>query len=175
MTRKGKGNDDYNEEKRTHWEIRRKLPKPPKTAEQLRIRRHYDNNKEKISARNKLRYTKNKEHFKQRSTERRVETYYKVFKLKYKKSCKMCGYSDFRALDFHHVDPSTKIDTIAQLCNRSVAWHRIETELKKCEIICSNCHRIEHYGDVRVNDFRKRYELEHGPSESTQDRVSKEE
>lgn len=54
-----------------------------------------------------------------------------------------CGESDPNCLDFHHKDPSQKD------ANLSVAiahWgiERLQLEMEKCEIICSNCHRKLH-------------------------------
>ena len=58
-------------------------------------------------------------------------------------SCVRCGYNEHpAALQFHHTDSSTKEFNIGQVANR--AWDIIETELNKCELICANCHCIEH-------------------------------
>ena len=64
----------------------------------------------------------------------------------YKKqcACAKCGDNRFYVLDFHHVNPDNKIDTIARLCTRSskqATWD----EVKKCICLCSNCHREFHY------------------------------
>lgn len=45
--------------------------------------------------------------------------------------------------DFHHVDETTKDRSIVTLFNLS--WPRIEAELVKCVMLCSNCHRIRHF------------------------------
>ena len=58
--------------------------------------------------------------------------------------CARCGFDGHpAALEFHHkTGTADKEFTIGSVSNRS--WPRIEKELKKCELICSNCHRIEH-------------------------------
>jgi len=43
------------------------------------------------------------------------------------------------AMDFNHLDHSTKICNIAQLYGKSK--ERIDAEIAKCELICANCHR----------------------------------
>jgi hypothetical protein len=44
---------------------------------------------------------------------------------------------------FHHRDPKQKLFNIGnQLTNKS--WKRIVTEAKKCDMICANCHEMEH-------------------------------
>jgi hypothetical protein len=54
-------------------------------------------------------------------------------------ACVLCGYSKcLRAMDFHHLDPSTKRFNIASSHNRS--WEALRLELDKCMLICSNCH-----------------------------------
>ena len=54
-------------------------------------------------------------------------------------ACVLCGYSKcLRAMDFHHLDPSTKRSNIAPSHNRS--WEALRLELDKCMLICSNCH-----------------------------------
>jgi hypothetical protein len=57
--------------------------------------------------------------------------------------CIDCGYNDHpAALEFHHKEPSEKEFSIGMVANKS--WASIEKELKKCELVCSNCHKIKH-------------------------------
>lgn len=58
------------------------------------------------------------------------------------KSCSVCGFSDIRALDFDHIDPDGKRFSIARAINERYSWDEIAKEIKKCRILCSNCHRI---------------------------------
>lgn len=56
--------------------------------------------------------------------------------------CNRCGFDNPAALEFHHKDSSEKDFTIGNVANKS--WDSIVDEVKKCELLCSNCHRIEH-------------------------------
>ena len=58
------------------------------------------------------------------------------------KSCENCKFGDIRVLDFDHIDPATKRFSIARGINEAYAWEEILKEIKKCRILCSNCHRI---------------------------------
>jgi 5-methylcytosine-specific restriction endonuclease McrA len=59
--------------------------------------------------------------------------------------CVVCGYArNLAALEFHHVNPRSKL---FQLDMRSLAnrnWDEIEIEAKKCIVLCSNCHAEHH-------------------------------
>ncbi len=63
--------------------------------------------------------------------------------LKAGRRCRDCGNDDPRVLDFHHRDPSAKSFKIA-----TKAWQvseaRLLEEVAKCDVLCANCHRIEH-------------------------------
>ncbi|QDP62759.1 MAG: hypothetical protein Tp158DCM1229571_73 [Prokaryotic dsDNA virus sp.] len=63
--------------------------------------------------------------------------------LKKKLKCNHCGYSDYRAIDFHHTQ-GDKEANISTMVRYGYAWSRIEDELNKCIPLCCNCHRIEH-------------------------------
>jgi 5-methylcytosine-specific restriction endonuclease McrA len=57
--------------------------------------------------------------------------------------CLRCGYNKcLRALHFHHVDPASKEFGIADK-GSTRAWSKTEAELKKCILLCSNCHAEE--------------------------------
>lgn len=59
-------------------------------------------------------------------------------------ACSKCGYNKcIAALDFHHL--GDKDATIKELMHLS--WKRIEAEVKKCIILCANCHREEHFNE----------------------------
>lgn len=57
-------------------------------------------------------------------------------------ACKGCGYTKcIAALEFHHRDPREKDFKISA----SLSWEVIERELSKCDLLCANCHREEHF------------------------------
>ena len=61
--------------------------------------------------------------------------------------CSKCGYcKNYSALEFHHVDPSQKDFDFNTGRRRS--WDKLLVELKKCILLCSNCHKEEHHPDT---------------------------
>lgn len=69
--------------------------------------------------------------------------------VEYKKTlfCHRCGFADYRALDFHHLDPKQKDFSVADFVSRGASLAKIKKEIEKCIVLCSNCHRVEHYSD----------------------------
>lgn len=52
--------------------------------------------------------------------------------------CAICGYNKcFRALQFHHIDPSTKSFGIGKT---SRSLKQLREEATKCVLLCANCH-----------------------------------
>lgn len=62
--------------------------------------------------------------------------------------CKYCGESEPVVLDFHHKDQNKEYN----IANKVVAysWERLLVEIKKCEVVCANCHRKLHAGILNV-------------------------
>ena len=72
--------------------------------------------------------------------------------------CQNCGYNRcYQALDFHHINPQEKDFSFGQIIGSPTAWKHIEKELKKCRLICANCHAEIHEGILRLSNgkFRK--------------------
>ena len=59
--------------------------------------------------------------------------------------CLDCGFVTSYAVvyDFHHRDPAKKDFGIASCRGRS--FESLKSELEKCDLLCSNCHRIRHW------------------------------
>jgi hypothetical protein len=53
--------------------------------------------------------------------------------------CCICSEKDPRCLDFHHKEGSNKVMTVSQMC--SFGKEKLFSEIEKCVIVCSNCHR----------------------------------
>ena len=64
--------------------------------------------------------------------------------LSYKDShqCVFCGESRAVCLDFHHRRPSEKLFSISACSGYSLA--KVKVEIRKCIIVCANCHRVLH-------------------------------
>lgn len=61
--------------------------------------------------------------------------------------CSSCGYDKYSgALDLHHRDPREKDVKFRSM--RSWSWERIVEEIKKCDLLCKNCH-AERHADMR--------------------------
>ena len=63
--------------------------------------------------------------------------------LKRSRACVRCGFDNPCALEFHHRDPAQKAFKISEKA-WSYSWERVLEEVEKCDVLCSNCHRIEH-------------------------------
>ena len=63
--------------------------------------------------------------------------------------CCDCGYKrNIAALEFHHVNPEEKLFGIDLRKCSNLQWDRLVEEVKKCILICSNCHRERHNPDL---------------------------
>ena len=80
---------------------------------------------------------------------RRKNNLIKVFDSK----CCICGFDKFQqALEFHHVKPEEKE---FQICGSNAVTKALEKqliEMRKCILVCSNCHKGIHQGYYQVPD-----------------------
>lgn len=70
--------------------------------------------------------------------------------------CQCCGYDKcITALEFHHLDPLKKDFSFGDNTNRS--WQNTKEELKKCILVCANCHREIHSGLIDNNKLQSSF------------------
>ena len=55
--------------------------------------------------------------------------------------CIDCGGTNILTLEYDHRSPELKYDNIATLVARG-SIRKLKEELKKCDVVCANCHRI---------------------------------
>lgn len=68
--------------------------------------------------------------------------------------CSACGYDkNYAALEFHHLDPKEKEFDFGKM--RQYKWETIISELKKCILLCSNCHRETHHPEAFIKQDAK--------------------
>jgi 5-methylcytosine-specific restriction endonuclease McrA len=57
--------------------------------------------------------------------------------------CSICGYNKcVDALEFHHKNPKEKEFKLGS--GNTMSWEEYKNELKKCILVCSNCHKEIH-------------------------------
>jgi len=60
--------------------------------------------------------------------------------------CADCGEKYlYYVMDFDHVR-GKKLFNVGRLVNRGTSLKVLQTEMDKCDIVCSNCHRIRTFG-----------------------------
>ncbi len=58
--------------------------------------------------------------------------------------CEICGYDRcMEVLEFHHLSKSDKNFGLSEK-GYARSWKRVKKELKKCVLLCANCHREIH-------------------------------
>ena len=132
-------------------------------------KKYKEKNGDRIKEKRKLRYEKNKEKSKLSSYKWRkdnknrwdnyIRPYLKTYRnkysdwwIEYKSTLKCCRCDESRpeCLDFHHLDPSIKEKHVAAIRPRGPnGIARTLKEIKKCIVLCANCHRSEHYGQPK--------------------------
>lgn len=81
----------------------------------------------------------------EKDKKRRKRRVYWLTKYKLAKGCFECGYNaNSAALEFDHNDPSLKLFNISAGVSHSLK--NLFLEIRKCQILCANCHNIKSYG-----------------------------
>ena len=81
--------------------------------------------------------------YSKQKTNKSIERMTKFREYKKTLKCNRCGYDDYRALQFHHTDDNK--EGTPSVIARCRSWENVMEELNKCEVLCANCHQIEHY------------------------------
>jgi hypothetical protein len=75
------------------------------------------------------------------------------------KKCTNCNDTDIKHLSFHHLDPNKKETGINEILGNS--WKKIEEEIKKCILLCHNCHAEHHFIGDNCRTITKKTFLEY--------------
>lgn len=88
-------------------------------------------------------YLANKDKYKLRNAN--VREYLRTYIKRYKRLCGCSKCNDRRhyVLDFHHT--SGKDFTIGEAINNNIAIDTLKAEIRKCVVLCANCHREYHH------------------------------
>lgn len=109
---------------------------------------------------NRQHYARNKPYYfeKARRSQQRLHAW--VRKLK-ERPCTDCGRRyPYYVMDFDHCR-GEKLIEIAQAVGANLSRERIEAEIKKCDVVCANCHRKRTH--KRKQRSRSSVGLEHSP------------
>jgi hypothetical protein len=108
-----------------------KDPVKKKNKQKGYSKKHYESNADKVKAATKKRSKALKEDWKE---------------FKSTLSCLECGIYHPAILDFHHIDPEMKNDSVHKMIQAGSYKKAIE-EVQQCVVLCSNCHRVYHYNE----------------------------
>jgi hypothetical protein len=107
-----------------------KDPKVRKAKHKEYSEKHYKENTAEVKARSKSKGSENRQ---------------KWTAFKASLSCTVCGISHPAVIDFHH-PPGTKTYGVNDLIARR-KFKKAYEEIKKCIVLCANCHRIHHFNE----------------------------
>lgn len=90
-------------------------------------------------------YHANKKVYQSRSDACRKRARDHILAIKKRSACLRCGESHPATLDFHHRDPAEKEISANHMVKGRWSPAEIDKELAKCDVLCANCHRKEHW------------------------------
>lgn len=97
-------------------------------------------------------YEKHKERVMERKKQRRREIADWFRKYKSTLYCMDCGINHPAVLQFHHRNRDDKSFTIANVVRRADSMKQIMDEIKKCDVLCVNCHAKRHWRETHATD-----------------------
>lgn len=132
--------DCYNKLRRNKAKNNEKYKRKRQQQNRDSYYKHIDKRKAEVSRYQKD--PKNKEKIYEWSQESRKKTRQKFIDFKSKLKCEQCEENHISCLEFHHKDPTKKEGMISKMI---FSTNKLKKELKKCIVLCSNCHRKLHY------------------------------
>ncbi|WP_440006894.1 homing endonuclease associated repeat-containing protein [Halomicrococcus sp. SG-WS-1] len=109
---------------------------------------------EELSANQRWHYKHSDQNCKQTLDRRRAN---RAWVHRYKQSssgCARCNETDPACLDFHHLNEDEKEMAVGKMVTYGYSKSQLEEEIKKCLILCANCHRKEHSSPLDTVDPR---------------------
>lgn len=67
-------------------------------------------------------------------------------------SCMDCGISHPAVLQFHHRNREDKSFNISDVVRKASSVKQITDEIKKCDVVCVNCHAKRHWRETHETD-----------------------
>lgn len=97
-------------------------------------------------------YQRNKKYYLDKN--KRLKKRNKDWFVEYKRNekCLCCGESDIAVLDFHHT--RNKIKEVSRMAYDIMSIKKLLIEIKKCVVLCSNCHRKLHYYKYTIEELK---------------------
>lgn len=89
---------------------------------------------------NKEHYQNNKDKYSTKTKKYKAEQYAQVLEYLRQHPCVDCGEDDIVCLEFDHRDRKDKVISISEAITNKWSWSRIQSEIKKCDVRCRNCH-----------------------------------
>ena len=111
--------------------------------------------KECVKKRTRNNYYSNKEKWNETTKRNHRKRREKIQELKANLSCTKCNEHRHWLLDFHHIDPKYKDFQLSQ--GERYGWEKVQSEIEKCIVLCSNCHRDFHYLEKQTRINIKEY------------------
>ncbi len=115
-----------------------------------KVKEYAENNPDKVKGYKKKHRINNRETHNSDSYARYLNRLFFIDAIKQKSNgCSICGFKDYRALDFHHRVPEEKLFNISNYLNQhGISQQEVLNEIKKCDILCKNCHAILHRKNI---------------------------
>jgi hypothetical protein len=104
-----------------------------------------EENKEHVSDYNKRYYAEHKQEQSKRVKKRKEKIRKWMENQKLQLKCEKCGANHIAVLQFHHLDPNQKDESVSSMVYRGWSIEKIQKEIEKCKVLCANCHFILHY------------------------------
>lgn len=102
----------------------------------------------------KQHYQDNSKDYKDRAKKRNqevVESIRKFIQEQKDKPCQDCGIKyPYYVMDFDHRPGMKKIFNLAQMARIKPSLDVVIKEVEKCDVVCSNCHRIRTYNRTKM-------------------------
>lgn len=97
-------------------------------------------------------YERHKDRVIERKKQRQQEIWNWFRRYKSTLRCMGCGISHPAVLQFHHRDKTEKSFTISSVVSRATSIKQIISEIKKCDVLCVNCHAKRHWRETYETD-----------------------
>jgi len=99
---------------------------------------------------NKKYYALNRKAEKERILKRKKKIAKWIEEYKANLKCQLCEEKTTICLEFHHLNPSKKDFNLGMAKNWGWGIERVRREIKKCAVLCANCHRKVHAGLIKI-------------------------